>query len=75
MKCNCERAEDLRTVRTYEAGDTGSTAEMVCPCGRKFTCVKLLLHQIEKRGQGAFAVAQRLRKGQLTINPTDETPR
>ena len=64
MKCNCSRQEELRTVRTYEAGDTGSTSEMSCPCGKKFTCVKLLLHEIEKRGQGAFATAQRIRRGE-----------
>lgn len=56
-------------MRTYDAGDSGSTSELVCPCGRRFTCVKLLLHEIEKRGQGAFAVAQRVRRGQLTLQP------
>ena len=60
-------------MRTYEAGDTGSTSEMSCPCGKRFTCVKLLLHEIEKRGQGAFAVAQRMRRGELPTIPQPKT--
>lgn len=50
---------------------------MTCPCGKKFTCVKLLLHEIEKRGQGAFAVAQQMKRGKIPpltpIQPTTET--
>jgi len=72
VKCNCPRQEELRTVRTYEAGSTGSTSEMSCPCGKRFTCVKLLLHEIEKRGQGAFAVAQKMRRGELPSIPQPE---
>jgi len=77
VKCPCPRQEELRVVRTYEAGDTGGTSEMTCPCGKRFTCVKLLLHQIEKRGQGAFAVAQQMKRGKIPpltpIQPTTET--
>ena len=74
MKCNCPRQEELRTLRTYEAGNTGGTSEMSCPCGKRFTCVKILLHEIEKRGQGAFAVAQQMKQGRIPpIQPLPTT--
>jgi len=74
VKCPCDRQEDLRTVHSYSAGDTGSASEMICPCGKKFTFVKLLLGEIEKRGQKAYAVAQQLKRGKLRLQtPNQET--
>lgn len=70
MNCNCPRQQELKTVHTYKAGLSGSVSEMRCPCGKRFVFVKLLQGQIEEHGDGAYAVAQRLKRGELALNPT-----
>lgn len=69
MKCTCPRQEELKTVHSYSAGENGSTSEMVCPCGKKFVFVKLLFAEVQEHGQGAYAVAQRIKRGQIKIGP------
>ena len=73
MKCNCPRQEELKTVHSYKAGDTGSASELVCPCGKKFLVVKLSLGEIEKHGQGAYATAQRMKRGHLPLPAPKES--
>jgi hypothetical protein len=48
---------------------------MVCPtCGKKFTYVKLMFCEADGRGKGAYAVAQRLRRGELALRNLKEKP-
>lgn len=42
---------------------------MSCPCGKKFVFVKLLFAEVQEHGQGAYAVAQRIKRGQIKIGP------
>lgn len=75
MKCTCETKADLKTLRSYSAGEAGGTSEMECPsCKKRFTFVKLLLCEMDKHGKGAYATAQRIRRGELELKPKAQGP-
>lgn len=43
---------------------------MRCPaCGKKFVFVKLLLCEVDAHGKGAYAMAQKIKRGELKIVP------
>jgi hypothetical protein len=69
LKCPCPREEELRTVHSYSAGKDSATSEMTCPCGKKFVYVKLLFCEVDAHGTGAYAVAQQLKRGEVTLVP------
>lgn len=63
-KCNMR----LKVVRTISAGPAGRTQEADCPgCGGRYTCVTLVLSDSEGYGNGAEAVANRLRNGKISL--------
>lgn len=63
-KCNLR----LKIVRTVTAGPAGRTQEAKCPgCNGRFTCVTLVLQEVDGYGNGAEAVAKRLRNGQISL--------
>lgn len=63
-KCNAR----LKVVRTVTAGSAGRTQEAECPgCGGRFTCVTLVLQEVDGYGKGAEAVAKRLRDGKISL--------
>jgi hypothetical protein len=58
----------LKVVRTVTAGPAGRTQEADCPkCGGRYTCVTLILSDSEGYGNGAAAVAKRVRNGQISL--------
>jgi hypothetical protein len=67
MDCNtCQ--ERLKVVRTVTAGPCGRTQEAECPtCKRTYTCVTLILSDSEGYGNGAAAVAKRVRNGKISL--------
>jgi len=63
-KCNTR----LKVVRTVTAGPCGRTQEAECPqCNRRVTCVTLILSDSEGYGNGAEAVAKRLKSGKISL--------
>ncbi len=66
-KCNTR----LKVVRTVTAGPCGRTQEADCPtCKVRYTCVTLILSDSEGYGNGAEAVAKRLRDGKISLETT-----
>lgn len=62
MKCPACKTGELRVTNTYSAGDRASTRSKVClNCGQRYT-ETLLLEPANRRGEGAAAVASRLRR-------------
>lgn len=54
---------ELVVTHTYSAGSASQARTLKCRrCGQKFTQVSFLLGPANKRGEGAEAVAARLRK-------------
>jgi len=70
VKCpSC--SQELTTVRSYQAGDQAGTSELSCSgCQKRFVFVKVLVGKVESHGQGAYAIAQKLRRGELSLTPT-----
>ena len=63
-KCNVR----LKVTRTVTAGPVGRTQEAECPeCRRTYTCVTLILSESEGYGNGAEAVAKRLKNGKISL--------
>ena len=63
-KCNTR----LKVIRTISAGPAGRTQEAECPgCNGRFTCVTLVLQEVDGYGNGAEAVAKRLRNGKISL--------
>lgn len=71
MECR-KCGERLRTVRTFDVAGKGRTRELACSCGARYTHVDLFFCEIKGRGTGAYAVAQRLRRGELPIATDDQ---
>lgn len=64
MECPACKGE-LRFLHSYDAGHAGRTVERRCEnCGRKHVFAEVLVGQVDKRGSGAYALAQRLRRGE-----------
>lgn len=62
-KCKCGKV--LKVRHTYKATGNISTQDAYCePCDRSYTFIAFLvpLGETSKRGEGAYAVAQRLKK-------------
>ena len=58
----------LKITRTVAAGAAGRTQEAECPgCGGRFTCVTLVLQEVDGYGNGAEAVAKQLRNGKISL--------
>lgn len=71
MECPSCKGE-LRFLHSYEAGDAGRAIERECQsCGRKHSFVELHFCEIDKRGTGAYALAQRLKRGELDLTPEE----
>jgi hypothetical protein len=59
---SCVKAE-LTVTKTFSAGRAGKASETICPaCGKRFSTITVAVCEIKKRGSGAYAVAQRLRR-------------
>jgi len=66
---NCHKCDvRLKIVRTVTAGTAGRTQEADCPsCGGRFTCVTLVLQEMNGYGNGAEAAAKRLKSGKIRL--------
>ena len=62
MQCPICEAQ-TRVTRTYEATLTSRTVERVCETGHKLVYKVDFVRESKKRGDGAYALAQELRKG------------
>ena len=65
MKCPLCNA-DTKVRHTHIAGEC-KTTERVCENGHKLTFVTTFLCEVKKRGDGAYAVAQAIRKGKTRV--------
>lgn len=72
MKCPiCQAATRVR--HTHIIGDC-KTVERVCQNGHKLTYVVTFLCEVRKRGDGAYALAQAIKKGKTKIHVRKENP-
>jgi hypothetical protein len=61
MKCpKCQR--EMRVVNTYQAGDHATTQRLACICGTVGTVQAILVNVDPPHGQGARALAEKIRK-------------
>ena len=52
----------LRVSHVFNAGDTATTRTAVCPgCKASWTTVEVVVARVEAKGQGAHALAQKIR--------------
>jgi len=70
---NCSFCQTrLRVTRTVSAGPVGRTQEAECPaCKRSFTTVTLILSDSEGYGNGAAAVAKKVRNGKINLETSE----
>lgn len=61
----------MRATNTYKH-TTGRTTSYLCACGRRFTSVTMLVCEKKRRGTGAYAVAQRLDRGESLEDLRDD---
>lgn len=62
MRCKC--GAKIKTTHTYEAGG-GKTQRGECAnmrCARVYTFVTVLVCEVQSEGDGAYALAQRLKQ-------------
>jgi hypothetical protein len=53
----------LRIVKTIHLGGRGKTKTGKCVvCGRKFTIVEMVVNEVKKHGDGAMALAAKMRE-------------
>jgi hypothetical protein len=61
---NCPKCDvKLKIKQVYAAGGVSKTSRAECPdCSRVYTIVAFLLGEAQERGEGAYAVAKRIRQ-------------
>ena len=70
----CERCGGrLRVMHTYKVAPHGKTQDAVCEgCRLRVTMVTFVMAKVERRGDGAYAVAKKLRNGGLQLAQAGE---
>lgn len=62
---NCPLCDVRLSITHVYTTPNGKTQGAECPaCSRRFTLVTFLAHEIEEKGDGPFALAKRLRRGE-----------
>lgn len=58
----------IQTTHTFDAGVHGMTRRSMCPrCKRSYTLIVTIVVTEPKAGQGAFALAKKLRNGKMKV--------
>ncbi len=71
----CGGEAKLRVTHTYSVQGVGRVQSLACSgCARRYTLVSMLAGEVKQRGDGAFALATRMRKGEFLLpgEPTKE---